>query len=61
MSAMSWIFPTSDNYLKLTLKDVYDQLWHSQMENSSKALACRLFNQHFIPETYLEILDQRSS
>ena len=47
--------------VKLTLKDLYDQLWHSQMENSSKALACRLFNQHFIPETYLEILDQRSS
>jgi hypothetical protein len=31
------------------------------VENSSKALANRLFNQNFIPEAYLEILDQRNS
>ena len=45
--------------VKRTLKDQYNQLWHSQTENSTKALTYRLFKENFMPEPYLEILDSK--
>ena len=54
------IFINSDwftSLVKQTLKDQYNQLWHSQAENTVKALTYRLFKDNFMPEAYLEILD----
>ena len=51
-------FINSDWFISLvkqTLKDQYNQLWHSQTENSAKAF--RLFKDNFMPEPYFEILD----
>ena len=45
--------------VKQTLKDQYNQLWHSQAENSTKALTYRLFKDNFMLEPYLEILDSK--
>jgi len=53
-------FINSDWFISLvkqTLKDQYNQLWHSQTENSTKALTYRLFKDNIMPEPYLEILD----
>jgi hypothetical protein len=56
-------FINSDWFISLgkqTLKDQYNhELWHSQTENSTKALTCRLFKDNFMPEPYLEILDSK--
>ena len=53
-------FINSDWFISLvkqTLKDQYNQLWHSKTENSTKALTYRLFKDNIMPEQYLEILD----
>jgi hypothetical protein len=53
-------FINSDWFISLvkqTLIDQYNQLWHSQTENSTKSLTYRLFKDNFMPEPYLEILD----
>jgi len=47
--------------VKQALKDQYKELWHSQIENSSKALTYRLFKDNLIPEPYIEILDARNA
>jgi hypothetical protein len=55
-------FINSDWFISLvrqTLKDQYNQLWHPQTENSTKALTYRLFKDNFMPELYLEILDSK--
>jgi hypothetical protein len=57
-------FINSDVFISLvkqTLKDQYNQLWHSQTENSTKALTCRFFKDNFMPEPYLEILDSKNA
>jgi hypothetical protein len=55
-------FIISDWFISLvqqTLKDQYNQLWHSRTENSAKALTYRLFKGNFMPEPYLEIFDSK--
>ena len=47
--------------VKQTLKDQYKQLWHSQTQNSAKALTYRLSKDNFMPEPYLEILDSKNA
>ena len=36
-------------------------IWHSQTENSTKALTYRLFKDNIMPESYLEILDSKNA
>ena len=57
-------FINSDWFISLVkqmLQDQYNQLWHSQTENSTKALTYRLFKDNFMPEPYLEIFDSKNA
>jgi hypothetical protein len=47
--------------VKQTLKDQYNQIWHSQTENSAKALTYRLFKDNFMPEPYLDIVNSKNA
>ena len=43
------------SFIKLRLKDQFQQAWHSSLENSSKALNYKLFKDIFETDDYLEI------
>jgi hypothetical protein len=46
------------SFIKLRLKDQFQQAWHSSLENSSKALNYKLFKDIFETDDYLEIAEK---
>lgn len=49
------------SFIKLRLKDQFQQAWHSSPENSSKALNYKLFKDIFETDDYLEIAEKTFS
>jgi hypothetical protein len=49
------------SFIKLPLKDQFQQAWHSSLENSSKALNYKLFKDIFETDDYLEIPEKKIS